>query len=32
MFVRNYKGIIVYFEVNNFFSEYEKYTRLWKIK
>ena len=32
MFVRNYKGRIVYFEVNNFFSEYEKYTKLWKIK
>ena len=32
MYVRNYKGQIVYFDTKSFISEYEKYTKLWKIK
>ena len=32
MFVRNNKGEIIQFEPNTFFSEYDKYTQLWKIK
>ena len=32
MFVRNSKGEIITFEPKEFFSEYNKYTKLWKIK
>ena len=32
MFVRNHEGKIITFEPNNFFSEYNKYIKLWKIK
>jgi len=32
MFVRNHKGKIITFEPNKFFSEYDKYIKLWKIK
>ena len=32
MFIRNHKGKIITFEPNKFYSEYEKYIKLWKIK
>ena len=32
MYVRNYQGKIVFFDTKSFISEYEKYTKLWKIK
>ncbi len=32
MFIRNHKGQIVIFHPNVFFNEYDKYTKLWKIK
>jgi len=32
MYLRNYKGEIVFFNENKYSSEYEMYIELWKIK
>ena len=32
MYIRNYKGIIVFLDENKFSSEREFYIELWKIK
>jgi hypothetical protein len=32
MYIRNYKGEIVYFNINEFAFEYDMYIELWKIK
>ena len=31
MYIRNYKGEIVYFNINEFAFEYDMYKDLWKI-
>jgi len=32
MFIRNHEGKIITFEPNKFYSECDKYIKLWKIK